>query len=375
MEISGSNSEERELQQMQLEERELHHKCLAQFKRLNTPLRNLHSSFVFTNKRPFEIPFSIFFREEHQTFREKMYHTLNQLQWQLERDNFHGHVSKTCLVVLRTQFKEFFNSKEANALDVPNKCWQKSFSDGAKWEPENFRHLLLRYLEELDKLIDERELKYVELQIKECEVEEKKEIENRLKESTTLEACLLNEDIALNDNAGVMESSGTKSKNNSLETPSSRSENETEVLTAKTIVQKGMMQLLILSHEKPESIPDTYEVNKNNSNIIYDMPNMDPDRDKEEHDDRTKKLHDSKIKNRIFNVGDRVLLFNSHLKIFLGNLKTLWSGPFTITKVFPYGTVELSQPDGPKFKVNGHLVKHYFGRDVVPDLQTFPMDK
>nr|GFA91211.1 reverse transcriptase domain-containing protein [Tanacetum cinerariifolium] len=32
--------------------------------------------------------------------------------------------------------------------------------------------------------------------------------------------------------------------------------------------------------------------------------------------DRTKKLHDDKIKNRIFNVGDQVLLFNSRLKIF-----------------------------------------------------------
>ncbi|GJU34880.1 reverse transcriptase domain-containing protein [Tanacetum coccineum] len=76
--------------------------------------------------------------------------------------------------------------------------------------------------------------------------------------------------------------------------------------------------------------------------------------------ERTKKLHDSKIKNRIFNVGDRVLLFNSRLKIFSGKLKTRWSGPFTITKVFPYGTIELSQPDGPNFKVNGHRVKHYF---------------
>nr|GEX69283.1 reverse transcriptase domain-containing protein [Tanacetum cinerariifolium] len=45
-------------------------------------------------------------------------------------------------------------------------------------------------------------------------------------------------------------------------------------------------------------------------------------------------------------------------------LKTRWSGPFTITKVFPYGTVELSQPDGPNFKVNGHRVKHYFGDDI-----------
>nr|GEW62810.1 reverse transcriptase domain-containing protein [Tanacetum cinerariifolium] len=95
--------------------------------------------------------------------------------------------------------------------------------------------------------------------------------------------------------------------------------------------------------------------------------------------EKTKKLHDSKIKNRIFNVGDWVLLFNSRLKIFLGKLKTRWSGPFTITKVFPYGTIELSQPDGPNFKVNGHRVKHYFGGDVpqlvVPDLQTFPIDK
>nr|GEV88291.1 hypothetical protein [Tanacetum cinerariifolium] len=66
--------------------------------------------------------------------------------------------------------------------------------------------------------------------------------------------------------------------------------------------------------------------------------------------ERLKKLHDSKIKNRIFNVGDQVLLFNSHLKIFSGKLKTRWSGPFTITRVFPYCTIELSQPDGPNFK-------------------------
>nr|GEU46659.1 reverse transcriptase domain-containing protein [Tanacetum cinerariifolium] len=80
--------------------------------------------------------------------------------------------------------------------------------------------------------------------------------------------------------------------------------------------------------------------------------------------EKTKKIHDSKIKNRTFNVGDRVLLFNSRLKIFLRKLKTRWSGPFTITNVFPYGTVELSQPDGPNFKVNGHRVKHYFEGDV-----------
>ncbi|GJY92829.1 reverse transcriptase domain-containing protein [Tanacetum coccineum] len=38
--------------------------------------------------------------------------------------------------------------------------------------------------------------------------------------------------------------------------------------------------------------------------------------------EKTKKIDDFKIKNRVFNVGDRVLLFNSRLKIFSGKLKT-----------------------------------------------------
>nr|GEY06970.1 reverse transcriptase domain-containing protein [Tanacetum cinerariifolium] len=95
--------------------------------------------------------------------------------------------------------------------------------------------------------------------------------------------------------------------------------------------------------------------------------------------EKTKRIHDSKIKIRVFNVGDRVLLFNSRLEIFSDKLKTRWSGSFTVTKVFPYGTVELSQANRPNFKVNGHRIKHYFGGDVpqlvVPDLQTFPFDQ
>ncbi|GJW10918.1 reverse transcriptase domain-containing protein [Tanacetum coccineum] len=94
--------------------------------------------------------------------------------------------------------------------------------------------------------------------------------------------------------------------------------------------------------------------------------------------EKTKKIHDAKIKNQEFHIGDRVLLFNSRLKIFSGKLKSRWSGPFTVAEVFPYGTVELSQPDGPNFKVNGHRIKHYFGGDIpsmdVPDLQEPPKD-
>nr|GEV86356.1 reverse transcriptase domain-containing protein [Tanacetum cinerariifolium] len=90
--------------------------------------------------------------------------------------------------------------------------------------------------------------------------------------------------------------------------------------------------------------------------------------------DKAKKLHDSKIKNYILNVGDQVLLFNFCLKIFSGKLKTRWSGPFTITEVYPYSTAKLSHADDSNFKVNCHRLKHYYGGDVPPmvilDFQT-----
>nr|GFC29481.1 reverse transcriptase domain-containing protein [Tanacetum cinerariifolium] len=94
--------------------------------------------------------------------------------------------------------------------------------------------------------------------------------------------------------------------------------------------------------------------------------------------ERTKKLHDDKIKNRIINVGDQVLLFNSRLKIFSGKLKSRWSGPFTISEIYPYGTAKLIHPDGYNFKVNCHILKHYHGGDPppleIPDVTTFPKD-
>nr|GEW14327.1 reverse transcriptase domain-containing protein [Tanacetum cinerariifolium] len=94
--------------------------------------------------------------------------------------------------------------------------------------------------------------------------------------------------------------------------------------------------------------------------------------------EQTKKLHDAKIKNRIFNVGDQVLLFNSRLNIFSGKLKSRWSGPFIISKIYPYGTAKLTHSDGSNFKVNCHRLKHYHGGDSppleIPDVHTFPKD-
>nr|GFB27920.1 hypothetical protein [Tanacetum cinerariifolium] len=173
--------------------------------------------------------FILKFSREHQTFKEKMYHNLNQLQWQLERENLHTCDPKTCLDVLRTRFKEFFNSKE--------------------------------YLDVLDKLIDERVLKYEEIRMKEREVQAIKEIEKWLKEreiqqqeslvtqvttleanlsidgttldasldtdSTTLDACLVTEDISLD--ASLVDKSGNENRSSDNESSSSGNDVDADI--------------------------------------------------------------------------------------------------------------------------------------------------
>ncbi|XP_060178258.1 uncharacterized protein LOC132608213 [Lycium barbarum] len=68
-----------------------------------------------------------------------------------------------------------------------------------------------------------------------------------------------------------------------------------------------------------------------------------------------------KILQREFSIGDRVLLFNSRLRLFSGKLKSKWPGPFGITQVFSSGAIQFVCPSGNKIKVNGQRVKHYWG--------------
>ncbi|XP_075091569.1 uncharacterized protein LOC142171770 [Nicotiana tabacum] len=78
--------------------------------------------------------------------------------------------------------------------------------------------------------------------------------------------------------------------------------------------------------------------------------------------ERMKFVHDKKILKREFKSGDLVLLFNSRLKLFMGKLKSKWSGLLKIVNVSPYGAIELESKDGLRtFKVNGQRVKYYLG--------------
>ena len=81
--------------------------------------------------------------------------------------------------------------------------------------------------------------------------------------------------------------------------------------------------------------------------------------------ERTKAWHDKNVIRKDFHVGQQVLLFSSRFKLFPGKLKSCWSGPFTVTKVFSNGAFEIVGNKQNLFSVNGQRLNAYY------DAQTF----
>jgi hypothetical protein len=81
--------------------------------------------------------------------------------------------------------------------------------------------------------------------------------------------------------------------------------------------------------------------------------------------EKTKKWHDKHIIRREFKIGDFVLLFNSRFKLFVGKLKSKWSDPFQVKRVFEHGAIEIWSERTGAFKVNGQRLKVYNCGELV----------
>jgi hypothetical protein len=74
--------------------------------------------------------------------------------------------------------------------------------------------------------------------------------------------------------------------------------------------------------------------------------------------ERVKRWHDKRIKMKEFTPGDKVLLFNSRVKLFgHGKLRSKWEGPFKVVDASSHGAVTLQNNKGTLFKVNGQRLK------------------
>ncbi|RDY07232.1 hypothetical protein CR513_08683, partial [Mucuna pruriens] len=75
--------------------------------------------------------------------------------------------------------------------------------------------------------------------------------------------------------------------------------------------------------------------------------------------EKVKHFHDSRILRKEFSVGQKVLLFNSKLKLIIGKLRSKWDRSFVETNIFPYGVVKVrDEANNNTSKVNGNQLKH-----------------
>ena len=82
--------------------------------------------------------------------------------------------------------------------------------------------------------------------------------------------------------------------------------------------------------------------------------------------EKVKRWNDKRIQKREFNVGDYVLLFNSHLRFFVEKLLSKWEGPYVIEEVYCSGTVKINNFEGTNPKVvNGQRIKHYISGNSI----------
>ncbi|XP_050147374.1 uncharacterized protein LOC126622668 [Malus sylvestris] len=92
--------------------------------------------------------------------------------------------------------------------------------------------------------------------------------------------------------------------------------------------------------------------------------------------EKSKAFHDKMILRKSFVIGQKVLLFNSHLRLFPGKLRSRWVGPFVIKNIFPHGAVEIqSAKTGYMFKVNGHRLKPYYESFAEHDVEVVPLQE
>jgi hypothetical protein len=77
--------------------------------------------------------------------------------------------------------------------------------------------------------------------------------------------------------------------------------------------------------------------------------------------ERTKRWHDKRLKKKEFKPGDKVLLFNSRVKLFgHGKLQSKWEGPYKVISTSSHGAVTLQNDEGTLFKVNGQRLKVFY---------------
>ncbi|GJT63820.1 hypothetical protein Tco_1015300, partial [Tanacetum coccineum] len=149
MESLNSNSQEREMHQLQQMQDKAKEKCIESFRLLYSHLK------VLSIKGGFERACVALFDQDNQTFTESLLLNLDNLEKQLDREEFQETESIGAFRVLMNQFQTFINFRYCFD-DFEGAMICKSFLENTRTEIQQFRDTLIQLMESVKKTIDER---------------------------------------------------------------------------------------------------------------------------------------------------------------------------------------------------------------------------
>ncbi|GJZ02876.1 hypothetical protein Tco_0520837 [Tanacetum coccineum] len=156
MKSLNSNSQERELHQLQQMQQKAKERCMTYFGSLQSLLQVLLNEDLkgTRTEHGFKRAFISLFGQNVETFTSTMFLYVDQLEKQLDKEEFQEDGSMAAFLVLNRQCQQFIYSQFS--LDYANQMPNKSFSEYTQIEAKDFRDTLIKHMSSVKKSIAKR---------------------------------------------------------------------------------------------------------------------------------------------------------------------------------------------------------------------------
>ncbi|GJS45258.1 hypothetical protein Tco_0595379 [Tanacetum coccineum] len=279
---SGSVLEEPEIQKLQMQAKIFKENSLNKLNALKSTTQLLEQQSIL-----YQQAFAQLFGDSVRTFKFQLSQHMNNLETLLNAETLHEMDSKSALSVIKVQFERFINSDLLKPLDIYSRSFSsdreviETFRDYTKMTAQTFKETIIQNMNSIEQCIIERasheqELKMTlkklserQLQIQQCKVQE---VQSSVTSSgdETSSGIVSDEEIDkqkleahYSDMAKIQEVLPEESSSASQPLEQVQNHDENDVFAN------------VRRHsEQPESINDTYVLEKDDSNVIPDSSNI-----------------------------------------------------------------------------------------------------
>ncbi|GJZ32071.1 hypothetical protein Tco_0577507 [Tanacetum coccineum] len=279
---SGSVLEEPEIQKLQMQAKIFKENSLNKLNALKSTTQLLEQQSIL-----YQQAFAQLFGDSLRTFEFQLSQHMNNLATLLNAETLHEMDSKSALSVIKVQFERFINSDLLKPLDIYSRSFSsdreviETFRDYTKMTAQTFKETIIQNMNSIEQCIIERasheqELKMTlkklserQLQIQQCKVQE---VQSSVTSSgdETSSGIVSDEEIDKQKleahysyMAKIQEVSPEESSSTSQPLEQVQNHDENDVFAN------------VRRHsEQPESINDTYVLEKDDSNVIPDSSNI-----------------------------------------------------------------------------------------------------